>query len=60
MAHALGSLDPAICARLEECKALLIDKADTGILSQILIEMDLLAPKAWRNMVFDFYFKYLC
>ena len=60
MAHSLGSLDPAICARLEESKALLIDKADTEILSQVLIEMGLLAPKAWKNMVFNFYFKYLC
>ena len=58
MAHALGSLDPAICERLEESKPLLIDKADPEILSQVLIEMDLLAPKAWRNMVFNFESKY--
>ena len=57
MAHALGSLDPAICARLEECKALLIDKADPDTLSQVLIEMGLLGPKACKNMVYDFYFK---
>ena len=54
MAHALGSLDPAICESLEESKPLLIDKADPEILSQVLIEMDLLAPKAWKNMVYDF------
>ena len=53
MAHALGSLDPAICARLEQSKAFLIDKADPGILSQVLLEMGLLAPKAWKNMVYD-------
>ena len=58
MAHALGSLDPAICERLDESKALLIDKADPGILSQVLLEMDLLGPKACKNMVNDFYCKY--
>ena len=60
MAYALGSLNPAICARLEECKAHLIDKADPEILSQILLEMGMLGPKALKNMVFDFYLKYLC
>ena len=53
MAHALGSMDPAICARLEQSKAFLIDKADSGILSQVLLEMGLLASKAWENMVYD-------
>ena len=55
MAHALGSLDPALCARLEKSQAVLLDKADPEILSQVLLEMDLLAPKAWKNMVFDFF-----
>ena len=55
MAHALGSLDPAICERLEESKPLLIDKADPEILSQVLIEMELLGQNAWKNMVFDFF-----
>ena len=51
MAHALGSLDPAICARLEESKALLIGKADPEILSQVLIEMGMLSLEEWNNMV---------
>ena len=52
MAHALGSLDPAICARLEECKALISEKINPEILSQVLLEMGLLAEKEWRNMVY--------
>ena len=51
MAHALGTLDPAICARLEESKALLIDKADPEILSQVLLDMGLLSQEEWNNMV---------
>ena len=60
MAHALGTLDPAMCAHLEKSKALLIDKADPDTLSQVLIDVGLLAPKACKNMVglYDFYFKY--
>ena len=52
MAHSLGSLDSAICSRLEESKAVLSDKADPEILSQVLIEIGLLAPKIWENMVY--------
>ena len=59
MAHVLGSLDPAICARFEKSKALLIDKSDPDTLSQVLLEVGLLAPKAWKNMVFIFYFKFM-
>ena len=51
MAHALGTLDPAICARLEESKPLIIDKADTEILSQVLLEMGMLSLEEWNNMV---------
>ena len=51
MAHALGSLDPAICDRLEESKALLIDKGDPDILSQILLEIGLLSLEEYNNMV---------
>ena len=51
MAHALGTLDPAICARLEESKVLLIDKGDPEILSQILLEIGLLSLEEWKNMV---------
>ena len=61
MAHALGSLDPAICERLEESKALLIDKADPEILSQVLIEMVLLSLEDWNNMVCNFQSKcFMC
>ena len=52
MAHALGSLDPAICARLEECKELLIKKGNPDTLSQVLIEMGQLAEKEWRKKVY--------
>ena len=51
MAYALGSLDPAICARLDESKALLIEKGDPNAISQVLIEVGLLAAKEWRNKV---------
>ena len=51
MAHALGSLDPEICSRLEECKAFLSEKGDPDILGQVLIEMGLLAEKEWKNKV---------
>ena len=54
MAHALGSLDPAICAHLEECKALLSEKINPEILSQVLLEMGLLTEKEWSNMVYIF------
>ena len=52
MAHALGSLDPVICARLEECKALLNEKGNPDTLSQVLTEMGLLAEKEWRRKVY--------
>ena len=48
MAYALGTLNPAIYARLEECKALLSEKGDADILGQVLIEMDMLAQSEWR------------
>ena len=51
MAYALGSLDPVICARLEECKALLSEKGDPDTLSQVLIEMGLLEKETWINKV---------
>ena len=51
MAHALGSLDPAINSRLEECKDLLSEKGNPDTLSQVLIEMGLLAEKEWRKKV---------
>ena len=57
MAHALGSLDPSICARLEECKSLLSEKGDPDKLSQVLIEMGLLAETKWSNKVHIFTYK---
>ena len=51
MAYALGSLDPAICARLDKSKAVLSDKVDTIILSQVLLEMGLLTTKEMEKMV---------
>ena len=51
MAYALGSLDPSICARLEECKTLLSEKGDPEILSQVLIEMGMLTKNEWRKKV---------
>ena len=60
MAHALGSLDPAICERLEESKALLSDKVEPDTLSQVLIDVGLLGRKACKNMVYDFQSKCLC
>ena len=57
MAHALGSLDPSICAHLEECKALLSEKGDPEKLSQVLIEMRLLDETKWSNKVHIFTYK---
>ena len=57
MAHALGSLDPEICSRLEECKAFLSEKGDPDILGQVLIEMGLLAEKEWKNKVQIYIYK---
>ena len=51
MAHALGSLNPTTSARLEECKAILINKADPEILSQVLLEMGLMTLQEWGQMV---------
>ena len=52
MAYALGSLNPSICARLEEAESLLVHRADPHVLSQVLIEHELLKDD-WidQNMV---------
>ena len=53
MAYPLGSLNPSICARLEQADTLLIHRADTHVLSQVLIEHELLKEDDWidKNMV---------
>ena len=53
MAYALGSLNPSICARLEEAESLLEHRADPHVLSQVLIEHELLREDDWidQNMV---------
>ena len=43
-AVASGSLDPSICARLEEAEPLLMDRADPKVLGQVLVDLNLL-PK---------------
>ena len=60
MAHAIGSLDPSICACLEESKALISEKADPDKLSQVLIEMGMLAETEWSNKVHIFTYKLDC
>ena len=50
MAHALGSLDPSTCTHLEEAESLLVEMADTRVLSQVLIECGLLIEEDWKDM----------
>ena len=50
MAYALGSLDPSVCTHLEEAEPLLEQIADLKILSQILIEHELLTEDDWKYM----------
>ena len=51
MAPALGSLDPSICARLEEAESLLVDQEDPHILRQVLLEEGLITQDDLIKMV---------
>ena len=62
MAHALGSLNPSTCSKLEEAESLLVDRSETDkdLLSHVLIKHGLLTEDQWTNMVkmssSDYYF----
>ena len=51
MAYALGSLNPSICARLEEAESLLADRTDTHVLSQVLLEEGLITQDNLNKLV---------
>ena len=52
MAYAVDSLDPSICAKLEEAESLLVGQADPHTLGQVMLEELMITQDDLNKMVY--------